>query len=121
MKLVKLVCMLLLSLASCIAPVGVGSLAIPADAATNCASNCAAVDMKLAAVVTMASNVGCVCQPAKTAESSEGAVADAEPSVALSSGSATAAGMVTIMLAQQAQQQQEEQQRQQQMRQRAGR
>jgi hypothetical protein len=50
----------------CKAGVGTGGAEIPQDAGVTCQTQCEQVGMKLTGIVTMASNVGCVCQPAGT-------------------------------------------------------
>lgn len=94
-----------LLLAGCAtASVGSGEAKIPADAPHKCAQDCAEVGMQLAGMVTMADNVGCVCEPRGPATSSI-------------SRNVAAFGGTTAVLAQRAaykrrqQQQQQQQQR----------
>jgi hypothetical protein len=48
----------------CTAPVGVGGMVnVPHDSPAKCERICADMNTSLAAVVVMASNVGCVCNP----------------------------------------------------------
>jgi hypothetical protein len=50
--------------AGCTAPVGVGGMVnVPRDSPAKCERICADMSTTLAAVVVMASNVGCVCNP----------------------------------------------------------
>jgi hypothetical protein len=97
--------LLVAPLAGCVAPVGVsGALSIPHDARNVCSQQCGTIGMNLSAVVIMASNIGCVCQPA----------AGEQPGA--TTGASSAAGMATISLLEEQEQereQQEEQQRQQ--------
>jgi len=106
-KLLHPVLLLVVSLAGCVAPVGVSGLAIPRGAANVCARQCGAVGMNLSAVAIMANNIGCVCQPST-----------GTPPVATLGGS-SAAGMATISMLneQEQEEQQQEQQRQQQLQQ----
>lgn len=84
-----------LPLAGCAAQVGAsGMVSVPKDAPATCSGYCSDMGMSLEAVVVMASNVGCVCEP-RGKGASEG------------HGAATAGGMAAIIV-------QEEQQRQQQ-------
>ncbi len=69
---------------------------VPKERATECVAHCAALDMKLAAVVIIRSSAGCVCEPK-----------DAQGGV--SSGTAAAAG--GALIEEEASQQQAAQQR----------
>ena len=82
----------------CMAPVGASTTSVPKDGATECASQCAVMGLKLAAVAIMANNVGCVCQPPP------GAQGQGEKAVG-------PAGMATLVLLEQQRQQQEQQSR----------
>lgn len=74
--------------------VGTGeTVTVPKDAPVTCANFCSDMGMSLGAVVVMANNVGCVCNPNKTA-TTEGKSASA------------AGGMAAIVI-----QQQEEEER----------
>lgn len=66
----------------CQAAVGTGTATIPDDAVRTCRIQCTELRMELGAMVTMASNVGCVCQ-VKSAAS-----ADGRPSAAVVGGMA---------------------------------
>lgn len=80
---------------SCMAQVGAAATAgVPRDAATTCASYCTDMQMTLSAVVVMANNVGCVCNPTKTATMEDKAAA-------------SAGGMAAILAAEEEQRQQE--------------
>jgi len=61
----------LLSLTSCVAPVGVEGVSVPPDSAKICARHCDTIGMRLSAVAIMANNVGCVCQPNEPAKPAE--------------------------------------------------
>lgn len=92
MKLRLAVCLAFLS--GCPATVGkTGLVQIPSDAAQTCSSLCSEIGLELSAVAIMASNVGCVCQPATTTPSAR-------------SATGIAGGMTTIMLEEQRSQQQ---------------
>lgn len=52
----------------CVAPVGASSLSVPKDGASECASQCAVMGLRLSAVAIMANHIGCVCQPAASAQ-----------------------------------------------------
>ena len=97
-RLLRLLVLMVVPLASCVAPVGVsGAFSIPNDAGNVCARQCRAVGMNLSAVAIMADNIGCVCQPSAGG-----------PPVA-TSGASSAAGMATIsMLNAQRQRQQQQ-------------
>jgi hypothetical protein len=93
---------MVVSLAGCVAPVGVSSaFSIPNDAGNVCSQQCRTIGMNLSAVAIMANNIGCVCQ-----------TRSATPPVATSAAS-SAAGMATITMLNQQQQEQQQQQQQQ--------
>ena len=90
----------LLGLAGCKAHVGAAGRQIPRSAPADCSAQCHQLGMELSAMVTMADNVGCVCQPRRgdyDEEASAGVVG----------------GMAAILIQQQAAQQQQQQQQQQ--------
>lgn len=96
-----------LFLAGCTTPASVGvgsSVTVPKDSATQCTRLCDSINLKLDAVVVMASNVGCVCRASDSG---------AAPTSATSS---TTGGMAAIMIQQAAaaaaHQQQQSRQRQ---------
>jgi hypothetical protein len=81
----------------CAATVGTGTgIYVPSDAANTCRAQCQSIDLGLGAVVVIANNVGCVCQPRGTQAAQSGSVA-------------VAGGMAAVMQIQQAQQQQKKQ------------
>jgi hypothetical protein len=102
-KVLPLLVPIVVSLAGCVAPVGVSGLSIPRDAGNVCSQQCRSIGMNLSAVAIMANNIGCVCQPS----------AGGPPVATL--GASSAAGMATISMLneQQQEQQQQEQQKQQ--------
>ncbi len=65
-----------------------GLISVPKDSSATCTKICADIGLSLGAVVVMASEVGCVCSPAKPASSSDEKTASA------------AAGMATIAMQQ---------------------
>lgn len=84
-------------LAGCAATVGTGGgVYVPPTAATTCHAQCQSIGLDLGAVVVMANNVGCVCQPRAAAASAQ-------------KSSAVAGGMAALMEQQQQQQQQQAQ------------
>jgi hypothetical protein len=93
-KLSRLLLLLAIVGAGCVAPVGASSVSIPRDARNVCLAQCGQIGMGLSAVAIMANNIGCVCQGGYGAPMSQ-----AEPS-----GGATAtAGMATIAMLRQQQ------------------
>jgi hypothetical protein len=92
------VALLLVLGSGCAATVGTTSnVYVPPTAAGTCQAQCQGIGLDLGAVVVMANNVGCVCQPRGT-------------STAKASSAAVAGGMAAIMQAEQQSQQQAAQQ-----------
>lgn len=82
-----------LLVSGCAATVGTGpGFYVPSDSANSCRTQCQSIDLSLGAVVVIANNVGCVCQP-------KGSVATRDGSVAV------AGGMAALMQVQRNQQQ----------------
>lgn len=82
----------------CVAPVGASDTKIPKDGASQCASQCAEMGLRLSAVAIMANNVGCVCQPPPSGQASRG------------ENAVGPAGMATLLMLEQQRQQQQQQQ-----------
>lgn len=93
MKTILSVAGLLLLLAAC-APGQPTAASVPRERRTQCAVACRDIDMKLSAVVVMANQVGCVCEPDNKLQPAEETV----------SGASAAGGMVAILIAEQQQQ-----------------
>jgi hypothetical protein len=106
-----------LSLAGCMATVGVDKMSIPPDAPQTCARHCQSIGMQVTALAIMAENVGCVCQfpaapaapaatpapsavPPPTAVPPPNAVPPAAPSGAAGALGTPVAGMATITVQQ---------------------
>jgi hypothetical protein len=91
---------LVLSVAGCMAKVGAEDVSVPEDAASNCASQCESIGLRLGAVALMANTVGCVCQlPTPGMQRA-----------ALSESGTITAGMATIMMQEETRQQERQQQ-----------
>jgi hypothetical protein len=85
-----------LPLAGCAAQVGAGGMiSVPKDAPATCSGYCSDMGLSLAAVVVMASNVGCVCEPRGKAASEE------------HGASAAAGGMAAIIVQEESRRQQQ--------------
>ena len=79
----------------CAAQVGVGGMvSVPRDAPTTCSGYCSDMGMSLEAVVVMASNVGCVCEPKAKSASAE-------------HGASTAGGMAALVVEEESRRQQQ--------------
>lgn len=99
------------------APVGATGLAsVPEDGASQCASQCTKMGLRLSAVAVMANHVGCVCQVPMMLAPAPAAATPAPAAIDAGSASVAPAGMATIALlaAAQAEQQAQQQQQQQQ-------
>ena len=99
-----------LSLAGCMATVGVNNVSIPPDAALTCGRHCQTIGMRLSAVAIMANNVGCVCQTAaEPRASAEAAGQFGTPPAGVTTIAAQQAAVAAIALQQQMQRQQQRQ------------
>jgi hypothetical protein len=112
-------CLVALLLTGCTAAVGVaGSISVPQDSPAQCTKICSDMGTTLSAVVVMANNVGCVCNPPNTQASTapppsppasnppastSAPATNAPPS---SRSASVAGGMAAIVMQEQAQRQQ---------------
>lgn len=78
----SLLCFLAFTAAGCSAHVG-STAAIPDNANGTCEEQCAEVGMHLGAMVVMANNVGCVCEPGDSGKTSRAAALGGMATIAI--------------------------------------